>query len=87
MRKEVTVEELRHKLDEILADIKAGETVSIVEDGKPIGTMAPTTRRTHGGVRFPFRNFDFGSRPDTLTVDVVELIREDRDAELKKYGL
>ncbi|MFP5245441.1 MAG: hypothetical protein ACLGH0_02015 [Thermoanaerobaculia bacterium] len=84
MSKTVRVEELRERLDEVLADMRAGETVSIVENGKAIGTMGPTPR---SGRRYPFRGFDFGSRPANLVSDTVELIREDRDSELKKYRL
>ncbi|HYI10820.1 MAG TPA: hypothetical protein VEK57_17300 [Thermoanaerobaculia bacterium] len=87
MSKEVTVEELRERLDEVLTDVKAGETVTILENGRNIGTFGPTIRVAQRGVRYPFRNFDFGGRPKNLTSDVTELIREDRDSELKKHGL
>jgi hypothetical protein len=85
MSKEVTVEELRDRLDEVIADIKAGESVTILEDGRHIGAFEPFL--VQKGVRYPFRNFDFGGRPKNLTSDVTELIREDRDSELKKHGL
>jgi antitoxin (DNA-binding transcriptional repressor) of toxin-antitoxin stability system len=85
MSKEVTVEELREHLDEVLAEVENGAPVTITRDGKEIGTFAPKV--VQKGVRFPFRNFDFGSRPKNLRSDVTALIREDRDSELKKHGL
>jgi antitoxin (DNA-binding transcriptional repressor) of toxin-antitoxin stability system len=85
MRKEVTVEELREKLDEVLAEVENGEAVTIVRDGKSIGILGPTVAQR--GTRFPFRDFDPGPRPKNLTSDVVALLREDRDSEFKKYGL
>jgi hypothetical protein len=41
------------------------------------------------GVRFPFRGFDFGSRPKNLKTDPAALIIEERERERsgKKYGL
>lgn len=85
MSKEVTVEELRERLDEVVADIENGKDIVILRDGKRIGTFQPAV--VQKGVRYPFRNFDFGGRPKNLTSDVTELIREDRDSELKKHGL
>ena len=85
MSKEVTIEELRERLDQVIADVENGEDVTILRDGKRIGTLRPAAVQT--GVRFPFRDFDFGGRPKNLTSDVTALIREDRDSELKKHGL
>ena len=85
MSKEVTVEELRERLDEIIAEVEAGESVTLLKDGVGIASVTPV--RARRGVEYPFRNFDFGHRPLKLTLDVVELIREDRDSELKKYSV
>jgi prevent-host-death family protein len=85
MSRKVTVEELREKLEEIIAEVKGGESITIVEQGRSIANVAPVT--SYRGVRYPFRNFDFGSRPARLTTDVTELIREDRDSESEKYGI
>jgi hypothetical protein len=87
MSKEVTVEELRERLDEIIADIKAGETVTILEDGRNIGAFEPFL--VQRGVRFPFRNFDFGKPIPGAGDEAVRLLIEDRDRERsgKKYGL
>jgi prevent-host-death family protein len=87
MSKQVTVEELREKLDELIAEVESGETVTIVKDGHPIAELAGTNGT--GGVRYPFRNFDFGSRPKNLKTDPAALIIEERERERsrKKYGL
>jgi prevent-host-death family protein len=87
MSKEVTVEELRERLDEIIAEVEAGESVTIVRDGVRIVNLGPTV--INRGVRFPFRDFDFGPRPANLKSDPAELIIEERERERsgKKYGL
>ena len=79
MSKTVTVEELRENLDKVLADVERGTSVTVVREGRPIGTFGPTI--VHRGTRFPFRNFDPGPRPKNLTVDVVQFLREERDRE------
>jgi antitoxin (DNA-binding transcriptional repressor) of toxin-antitoxin stability system len=87
MSKQVTVEELREKLDELLAEVEAGESVAILRDGKRIGTIGPTI--VQRGVPFPFRNFDPGPPLKHLTVDPVAALIEEREYERsgKKYGL
>jgi len=87
MSKQVTVEELREKLDELLAEVESGETVTIVKNGHPIAQFVGTAGT--GGVRYPFRNFDFGSRPKNLKSDPAALIIEERERERsgEKYGL
>ena len=80
MSKQVTVKELRENLDELLAEVEAGETLTVVKEGLTI---------VQRGVRFPFRGFDPGPRPKNLTVDPVEMLIEEREWERsnKKYGL
>jgi antitoxin (DNA-binding transcriptional repressor) of toxin-antitoxin stability system len=85
MSRKVTVEELKDHIDVIIAAVKAGESITIVEGGRSIATVGPVS--SNGGVRSPFRNFDFGARPAKLRTDVVDLIREDRDSESEKYGI
>lgn len=84
MSKQVTVKELRENLDELLAEVEAGETLTVVKDGRTDGL-----RLVQRGVRFPFRGFDPGPRPKNLTVDPVEMLIEEREWERsnKKYGL
>ena len=85
MSKQVTVEELREKLDELLAEVEKGETLTVVP-GKSRATGPTIVQK---GVRFPFRDFDPGPRPKNLTVDPVEMLIEEREWERsnKKYGL
>ena len=87
MSKELTVEELREKPEDLITALEQGETVTITRDGKQLATAAPTV--VQRGVRFPFRNFDFGPRPKNLKTDPAELIIEERERERsgKKYGL
>lgn len=87
MSREVTVEELKEKLDELLAEVASGETVTIVKDGHSIAQFASTAGT--GGVPYPFRNFDFGSRPKNLKTDAAEIIIAERERERSgmKYKL
>ena len=81
MSKYITVAELREKLEEIIAEVEAGESVTIVreiQDGRSV---------VQQGKRYPFRDIDFGPRPKNLRSDPTDLIREDRDSELRKHGL
>lgn len=88
MSRELTVNELREKPDVLIEAIENGETVTIVRDGKTIGSVSPS-QHPRGGVPYPFRDFDFGSRPKGLLTDPAELIIEERQRERsgKKYGL
>jgi len=83
MSRKVTVEELREKLEEIIAEVKAGESVTIVPDAQRETDLFIAQR----GKRFPFRDLKFEPLDPPIAVDVVELIREDRDHELKKHNL
>jgi antitoxin (DNA-binding transcriptional repressor) of toxin-antitoxin stability system len=79
MSKELTVEEVLEKPEELISALERGESVTITKDGKEIATM--DARNEQRGVRFPFRDFDFGPRPKNLRTDPVELIIEERDRE------
>jgi hypothetical protein len=87
MSKEVTVEELREKLDELLAAVESGESVTITKDGQSIAEFTKTGGT--GGVPYPFRDFDFGSRPKNLKIDGAEVIIAERERERSglKYKL
>lgn len=87
MSKQVTVEELREKLDELLAEVEAGETVTIVKDGQRIANVARPIGTA--GIPYPFRDFDFGSRPKHLKIDAAEIIIAERERERSglKYKL
>ena len=83
MSKQVTVEELREKLDELLAEVESGETLTVVSTRERNGP-----RIVQKGVPFPFRGFDPGP-PLNLPVDPVAALIEEREWERsnKKYGL
>lgn len=85
MSKQVTVEELREKLDEVLAEVEAGESIAITRDGKQVMSIQPAIVKA----RYPFRDFDFGPRPKNLKTDPASIIIEERERERsgKKYGL
>lgn len=87
MSKEVTVEELREKLDEILAEVENGEAMTVTRAGKRIGTLSPSPG--HVGVLYPFRDFDFGPPIPGLGDEAVRQLIEERDRERsgKKHGL
>ena len=79
MRKELTMEELREKPDALIEAIEEGEPVTILKDGRPIGSYSPSPLQR--GVPYPFRDFDFGPRPKNLRTDPAQLIIEERDRE------
>jgi antitoxin (DNA-binding transcriptional repressor) of toxin-antitoxin stability system len=87
MSKELTVEELREKADELIDAIEHGETVAILQNGKPIGTYSPFI--VQRGTGFPFRNLKIAPLEKPLGVDAVEILIEERERERsgKKYGL
>jgi antitoxin (DNA-binding transcriptional repressor) of toxin-antitoxin stability system len=79
MSREVTVDELRESLEEIIAEVEAGQEVMIVPEKRNGVTIVQRGRR------FPFRDFVPGPRPKNLNTNAVDLIREDRDSEFEKY--
>jgi antitoxin (DNA-binding transcriptional repressor) of toxin-antitoxin stability system len=83
----VTVEELRENLDQVLSDVEAGVSITIVRDGHPVGTLGPTI--VQRGMRYPFRGLDPGKGSKDLADEAVSLLIEERDYERsgKKYGL
>ncbi len=87
MSKEITVEELAADLASHVAEVKQGETLTIVEDGKAIATIAPALTFVHRGVPYPFRGFDPGP-PLNLGDKAVEMLIEERERERsgKKHG-
>lgn len=74
MSKEVTVAELRERLDEIIAEVEAGEEVKIV----------PSASQRRSATRYPFRDLKITPLKKPRVIDVVELIREDRDNEFPR---
>lgn len=81
MSKELAVEDLREKADELIAAIEKGETVTITREGKVFATASPAGRGGYRGMPYPFRGFDFGPRPKNLRTDPAQLIIEERERE------
>lgn len=79
MSREVTVEELRENLEQIIAEVEAGESVTIVKEP---GQLSISQK----GRRFPFRDIVITPLKKPVTIDAVDLIREDRDDEIRKHG-
>ena len=87
MTKQVTVEELRENLDYVLAQVEAGQSITIVREGESIGTLGPTI--VQRGMRFPFRDLELSGGSKELADEAVRLLIEERDYERsgKKYGV
>ena len=80
MSKEVNVEELKERVEDVIASVDAGETVEIVRDGRRIATLTPELTVVQRGRKYPFRDLEPGrplSKP--LDIDVVELLSQDRE--------
>lgn len=82
MSREVTVEELRENLEEILAEVEAGESVTIVREKTP----AKRSGVAQEGKRFPWKDIVISPLRRPITIDAVDLIRQDRDDEIRKHG-
>jgi antitoxin (DNA-binding transcriptional repressor) of toxin-antitoxin stability system len=87
--KEVTVEELRGNLDELLSEAQAGELIMIVREGQAIATLRPTVTIIQRGTPYPFRNLKISPLKKPLGIDPIEGLIEERERERsgKKYGL
>lgn len=79
MSREVTVEELRENLEAIIAEVEAGESVTIVKEP---GQLTVSQK----GRRFPLRDIVISPLKKPITIDAVDLIREDRDDEIRNHG-
>lgn len=88
MSKEVTVDELRANLDELLSEATAGESIVIVREGQAIARLQPTVTIIQRGTPYPFRNLKISPLKKPLGRDPVEMLREDRDHDPlgKKFG-
>jgi len=84
--KSVTVDELREKLDEVIAELKPGESVTVTRDGTEIARIDGPPQR---GVPYPFRDLQITPIGKHLADEAVRILIEDRDEERlnKKYGL
>ena len=80
MSKELTVDELREKPDELIAALEDGEDVTIVRDGKEIGTVTPVRPRFRG-MRYPFRDLHISPLEKPLGEDPAQIIIDERERE------
>lgn len=92
MSRKVTVEEVAAHFAEHLADVKRGETVTVIEDGLTVAEIRPADdaiRPVH--VPLPgVRTGDFwptGPRAKKQLPDALDLVNEDRDGEWEKNGV
>lgn len=79
MSRKVNVEELPDRINEVIAAIEAGESVTYLRNGKEIGTSG--SAGPHRGVPYPFRDFDPGPPLPGLADEALRLLRTDRDDE------
>ncbi|HEX6158883.1 MAG TPA: hypothetical protein VF111_01875 [Thermoanaerobaculia bacterium] len=90
MSKVVTVEELVEHIDELVEEVRRGETLTVVRDKES------AAQASHDAIRPVYvpppdvRTGDFrptGPRPKGLVTDALTLVNEDRDGEWEKNGL
>ena len=83
MSRTVTVQELREKLEEIIAEVEAGGEVTVVgKEMKPGGLTFVQLGRP-----YPFRDLEISPLPEPLGDLAVQMLIEERDRERtgKKY--
>ena len=93
MSKRVTVEELRNRLDDHVAQLEQGETLTLLKDGQEIADIQPRPRRALKIERHDpalrLQDFKPGPRPKRLDFDAVDWLIDERERERsgKKYGV
>lgn len=87
MSKEIRLDQVAQKVDEIIDALDSGESVTIVHEGKPFTKVELPLE--HRGVPYPFRDLEIAPLEKPLGVDPVEMLIEERERERsgKKYGL
>jgi len=85
MSKRITVEELAANLREHLAEVEAGESLTIVDEGQEIVRLAPVPY-IESLIRPPkspgrFQDVAIGPRPKNLRTDPAQIIIDERDYE------
>jgi antitoxin (DNA-binding transcriptional repressor) of toxin-antitoxin stability system len=79
--KSVTVEELKEKLDEVIAEVETGETLSITRGGKTIFRMTPGLTLIPPRDPGRIQDVKISPRPKTLRTDAAQMIIDERDEE------
>jgi antitoxin (DNA-binding transcriptional repressor) of toxin-antitoxin stability system len=77
--KSVTIEELRERLDEVIAEVEKGETLSITRDGKTLFLMKPGLTITPPRLPGRAQDVKLGPRLKNLQTDAAQLIIDERD--------
>ncbi len=83
MKKRVKISELKAHLSQYLRHVRRGHTVEVLDRDTPVAKLVPFEERSSGLVVRPGRGRmqDVKFPPPLKTsVDVVALLREDRDA-------
>jgi antitoxin (DNA-binding transcriptional repressor) of toxin-antitoxin stability system len=75
--KSVTIEELRGKLDEVIARMRSGDTITITRDGAEIASLNGPRQR---GVRYPFRDLHIAPMEKDLSELALQMLIEDRES-------
>ena len=87
---EVTLQDLRDHLDDVLARVEAGEELSIVKDGVEVGHLVPPARWTPKEVIFA--RYEWAKRhpvDDRFLADIRAASRDttdDLDEDLRRMG-
>jgi antitoxin (DNA-binding transcriptional repressor) of toxin-antitoxin stability system len=79
MTKDVAIEELREKLDEVMEDVEHGVTINVIRAGRSVATLVPLAIARPVTKRLA--DFVPGPRPKRLDFDAVEWLLEDRQHE------
>jgi hypothetical protein len=75
MSRTVTVQELREKLEEIIAEVEAGGSVTIVANDMKRGEVTLLQR----GRPYPFRDLEISPLSKPLGIDPIDALIEERD--------
>lgn len=79
MSKELSVEALRERPDELIDAIEKGEPVTLTREGRTIGTYSPSPAQR--GVKYPFRDIYISPLEKPLDIDPAQIIIDERDRE------
>jgi prevent-host-death family protein len=79
MKKRVKISELKAHLSEYLRHVRRGHTVEVLDRETPVARIIPSEALQIQRATASMKDFVFPPPLDT-TIDVVALLREDRDA-------
>lgn len=79
--KSVTIEELKKRLDDVIAEVETGESLSITRGGKTILLMTPGLRIIPARDPGRIQDVKISPRPKSLRTDPAQMIIDERDEE------